>query len=118
MKRSKDNQTILPALTTMMIDALVKTLPNLPRNNQAAAVCQSVFTVYVHTHGATSPWEITKENPKNCEKRIKREPITIIDAKAEVTEVSDNETRTHQKNRTGRHMGMPTPRLPRPRSAK
>lgn len=77
----------LPPLTTMMLDALVGTLPRLPQNTRAAAVCRCIFKVYSMTHGAKAPWEITEETAETCEKRVKTQPVIIVDTTAEVTEV-------------------------------
>lgn len=89
----------LPVLTTMMLDALAKTLPDMPQNNRAAAVCRCVFQVYTMAHGATEPWKVTGETVRACEKRVQAKPVTIIDTTAEVT---DESTRIYEKNRSSR----------------
>ena len=93
----------LPKLTTMMLDALVGTLPRLPKNTRAAAVCRCVFTVYCATHGTKAPWEVTGETPAQAEKRVKIQPVTIIDTTAEITH---EETRVYEENRARRHVAV------------
>jgi len=100
----------LPMLTTMMLDALIGTLPRLPQNNRAAAVCRCVFSVYSATHGARAPWEITGETAEECEERIKAQPVTIIDTTAEVI---DESTRAYETNRPRRYVEVSSGRMRR-----
>jgi hypothetical protein len=95
----------LPPYTTMMLDALVSTLPRLPQNNRAAAVCRCVYQVYTWTHGIKAPWEVLGETPNEAEQRIKTQPVTIVDTTAEVI---DESTRIHETDRSAgrRSLGM------------
>lgn len=91
-------------MTTMMLDALVSTLPRLPQNNRAAAVCRCVFQVYSLTHGTRAPWEIMGESPEATAKRVETQPITIIDTTGETVEETDrpiSNRRTKKRSKIG-----------------
>lgn len=100
----------LPKLTTMMLDALVGTLPKLPQNTRAAAVCRCVYSVYAATHGLRPPWEVMGKTATQCEKQVETQPVTIIDTTAEVV---SEETYVREENRPRRHVAMPNARMSR-----
>lgn len=96
-------------MVTMMLDALVGTLPRLPQNNRAATVCRCVYSVYTATHGGRAPWEITGETPQQCEERVKSQPVTIIDTTAEVIS-EETSVRNQDRSARARPVAMPNMR--------
>lgn len=106
MQRVEDMTKHLPPMTTMMLDALVGSLPQLPKNNRIATVCRCVYQVYSMTHGTRAPWDVMGEPLETTAKRVETQPITIIDTTGETVEETDRPI-SNRRNRRRTRVGAP-----------